>query len=148
MNQVNQENTMKNVYKVNQGNPIFMEKLPQNVNSEGTNWKGRRREGGCVCNKWEGNKEAAAPHSSLLLKKIPQEREIPEEVRRRRAARCFRAKILRPSYGGQNFKVEIPEEVRGRRRMRAARCWRSRRLPNTVRPANEQPMSDFFISHF
>ena len=48
---------MKNVYKVNQGNPIFMEKLPQNVNSEGTNWKGRRREGGvCATNEKETRK--------------------------------------------------------------------------------------------
>ena len=55
---------------------LLFEKPPKN--SEGTNWKerGGKEEGGAT-NEQE-NKEAAVSHSSLLLEKIPQEREIPE----------------------------------------------------------------------
>ena len=54
----------------------------------------------------EENREAAFSHCSLLLEKIPQQREkIPEEVGEN--SRVFWGKI---------FRVKIPEEVIGRRR--------------------------------
>ena len=43
-------------------------------------------------------------------------------------------------FWGKMIRAKIPDEVRGRRRRRAARCWRSRRLPKTARPATEPPL--------
>ena len=94
----------------------------------------------------EENKEAAVSEiAHCCSRKYPRREKYP----RKGGGGGEHPGALGPNYRGQNFNAEIPDEVRGSRRRRAARCWRSRRLPNTARPATE-PLPILavpFISH-